>query len=131
MRDFSAWVKSRLTPDTELLNAQDARPELSSAIDRAARFLHLAALTTVLVAGAAVAMASRRFVDRQTDAVAVMRCLGAPRGLLTRLFAWRLLGLGLLASTLGCLLGYQAQQGVRWILHDWFSDQLPPASLRP
>ncbi|MBK1648846.1 ABC transporter permease [Rhabdochromatium marinum] len=131
VRDFSTWITPRLPPDAELQTAQDARPELASAIDRAARFLHLAALATVLVAGAAVAMASRRFVDQQTDAVAVMRCLGAPRGLLTRLFAWRLLGLGLLASTLGSLLGYLAQHGLLWILGDWFSERLPPSSLRP
>jgi putative ABC transport system permease protein len=129
--DFADWVGTQLPPDAELLTAQEARPELASAIDRAARFLHLAALTTVLVAGAAVALASRRFVERQTDAVAVMRCLGAPRGLLTRLFAWRLLGLGLLASTLGSALGFLAQLGLLMILGDWFGDRLPPPSLRP
>ncbi|MBK5970511.1 MULTISPECIES: ABC transporter permease [Thiorhodovibrio] len=131
VRDFADWARERLSPDAEMQNAQDARPELASATDRAARFLHLAALTTVLVAGAAVALASRRFVDQQTDAVAVMRCLGAPRGLLTRLFLWRLLGLGLIASTLGSGLGYLAQQGLLWILGDWFGTSLPSASPRP
>ncbi|EIC20276.1 ABC transporter permease [Thiorhodovibrio frisius] len=131
LRAFRDWAGSHLTPDAELQSAQDARPELASASDRAARFLHLAALTTVLVAGAAVALASRRFVERQTDAVAVMRALGAPRGLLARLFAWRLLGLGLIASTLGCLLGYLGQQGLLLILGDWFGERLPPPSLRP
>lgn len=131
LRRFAEQISPQLSPDSELLTAQDARPELASAIERAVRFLHLAALTTVLVAGAAVALASRRFVERQTDAVAVMRALGAPRGLLARLFAWRLLGLGLIAGTLGGLLGYLGQQGLWWILGDWFGEPLPPASPRP
>ena len=131
IEDFSAWAKPRLPANAGLVDAREARPEFESAVDRASRFLHLAALTTLLVAGAAIALASRRLVERQTDAVAIMRCLGAPRHLLTRIFALRLLVFGLLASLVGCLIGYLGQQGLVLLLQDWFGSDLPAATLKP
>ncbi|TVQ86102.1 MAG: FtsX-like permease family protein [Chromatiaceae bacterium] len=128
---FAAWVRPRLPPDASLLDAREARPEFETAVERAGRFLHLAALTTLLVAGAAIALASRRLVERQIDAVAIMRCLGAPRHLLTRVLALRLLLFGLLASLVGCLLGWVAQFGLALLLADWFGSALPAAGFKP
>ena len=129
--DYADWAESRLPAAAGLIDAREARPEFAAAVDRAARFLHLAALTTLLVAGAAIALASRRLVDRQTDAVAVMRCLGAPRHLLTRIFAIRLLTFGLLASLVGCLVGWLGQRGLAALLAQWFEGPLPAASIQP
>jgi putative ABC transport system permease protein len=129
--DFAAWAEPELPAYAGLIDAREARPEFESAVDRASRFLHLAALTTLLVAGAAIALASRRLVDRQTDAVAVMRCLGAPRHVLTRIFALRLLAFGLIASLIGCLLGWLGQQGLALVLADWFDGPLPAPSVAP
>jgi putative ABC transport system permease protein len=128
---FATWAESRLPPNADLIDAREARPEFETAVDRAGRFLHLAALTTLLVAGAAIALASRRLVERQTDAVAVMRCLGAPRHLLTRVFALRLLAFGLAASLIGGAVGWVGQQGLAALLADWFDTELPPASIKP
>ncbi len=129
--EFKRWLAPRLSPNTSLNDASDARPEFASAVERASRFLHLATLVTLLVAGAAIALASHRLVERQTDAVAVMRCLGAPRHLLIRVFVLRLVLLGLSASLLGCLLGWLGQLGLAAALADWFPSDLPPPSLAP
>jgi putative ABC transport system permease protein len=125
------FVARSAPPNLRVTDARDARPEFASAADRAARFLHLATLATVLVAGAAIALASRRLVGRQTDAVAVMRCLGAHRGLLTRIFLVRLLLFGLAASLVGCIIGYFAQTALVAILAQWFGSQLPPPTPEP
>ena len=129
--DYAAWAKPRLPVNAGLIDAREARPEFASAVERASRFLHLAALTTLLVAGAAMALASRRLVERQTDAVAVMRCLGAPRHLLSQVFALRLLTFGLVASLAGCLVGWLAQRGLAGLLASWFDGPLPAASVQP
>ena len=128
---FAAWAEPKLPPNAGLIDAREARPEFETAVDRAGRFLHLAALTTLLVAGAAIALASRRLVDRQTDAVAVMRCLGAPRHLLTRVFALRLVAFGLVASLAGGAAGWLAQHGLALLLVDGVGTELPPASVKP
>ncbi|MEY6432852.1 FtsX-like permease family protein [Thioalkalicoccus limnaeus] len=128
---FRAWAVAHGPNGARFVDARDARPELEGAVERASSFLHLATLATLLVAGAAIALASRRMVERQTDAVAVMRCLGAPRHLLTRLFVLRLVLFGLAASLVGSLLGYLAQFGLAQVLAELFATELPPPSLRP
>ncbi|EGV30570.1 protein of unknown function DUF214 [Thiorhodococcus drewsii AZ1] len=128
---YRDWIEPRLAANMSAESASEARPEFASAVERAARFLHLATLTTLLVAGAAIALASHRLVERQTDAVAIMRCLGAPRRLLTRIFLLRLVLFGLIASLVGCLFGWLAQAGLVGALSDWLGEDLPPASAAP
>ncbi len=128
---FKRQLEAALPANTSLSDAREARPEFASAVDRATRFLHLATLVTLLVAGAAIALASRRLVERQIDAVAVMRCLGAPRHLLTQVFLLRLLLFGLAASLIGSLLGYLSQAGLARMLAGWFGPELPAPSLAP
>ena len=128
---FKRAIEARLPANIDLIDGSTARPEFESAVDRASRFLHLATLATLLVAGAAIALASRRFVERQIDAVAVMRCLGAPNHLLMRVFMMRLVLFGLIASLVGCLLGWLGQLGLMSLLSDWFATDLPTPSLAP
>ncbi|EXJ11965.1 ABC transporter permease [Imhoffiella purpurea] len=128
---YRDWLEPRLAANMSAESASKARPEFATAVDRAARFLHLATLTTLLVAGAAIALASHRLVERQTDAVAVMRCLGAPRRLLIRIFVLRLVLFGLIASLVGCLLGWLAQAGLVDTLSGWLGEELPPPSAAP
>ena len=128
---YSGWLKPQLPVNLRLMDGRTARPEFESALDRASRFMHLATLVTLLVAGSAIALASRRLVERQIDAVAIMRCLGAPRNLLMRVFLLRLILFGLGASLTGCLVGWLGQVGLVAALADWFGTDLPAASLRP
>jgi len=128
---FKKEIQGTLPLNIRLIDGSSARPEFESAVDRASRFLHLATLVTLLVAGAAIALASRRFVERQTDAVAVMRCLGAPHHLLMRVFMLRLVLFGVVASLVGCLLGWLGQLGLMSLLSDWFAMDLPTPSLAP
>jgi putative ABC transport system permease protein len=128
---FKKEIQGNLPVNIRLIDGSSARPEFESAVDRASRFLHLATLVTLLVAGAAIALASRRFVERQTDAVAVMRCLGAPHHLLMRVFMLRLVLFGLVASLVGCLLGWLGQLGLMSLLSEWFAMDLPTPSLAP
>ncbi|MCG6986367.1 MAG: ABC transporter permease [Thiocapsa sp.] len=128
---FKKRVLANLPAGVRLIDGSSARPEFETAVERASRFLHLATLVTLLVAGAAIALASHRFVERQTDAVAVMRCLGAPHHLLMRVFMLRLLLFGLAASLIGCFLGWGGQLGLMAMLSDWFATDLPAASLSP
>lgn len=128
---FRNWSEQRLPRNASILSIEDARPELRAALDRGARFLSLAALVAVLVTGAAVALASRRLVERQADTVAIMRCLGARSGFLRRTLLLRLLLLVLIAGTIGALAGYLAQEALAGLIGDWLAHDLPRPSLQP
>jgi putative ABC transport system permease protein len=127
---FRRELEPLLQPDHELEDFRDGRPEVRAAVANAERFLVLAALVSVLLGGVAVAMASRRFVARRLDAVALMKCLGARHRDVLRLNLLQLLMLVLAASAVGSVLGYVAQFGLTALLADFVEAQLPPPSLR-
>ena len=102
-------LQERLSGNEKLEDVRDARPEIRTALERAEHFLGLAALTAAILAGAAMALAARRFVLRHLDGCAVMRCLGAQQGQVLRLFLYQFLLLGALAILCGSLLGYATQ----------------------
>jgi putative ABC transport system permease protein len=117
---FSAAAKKALGRGQRLETVQDARPEVRSALDRAGRFLSLAALVSVVLAAVAVAMAARRHSERHLSGSAVMRCLGASQATLVGTHAGELLLLGLIASTAGVLLAF----GLQWAVGSWLSRAL-------
>ncbi len=111
--------------------AADARPEIRSALDRAGRFLGLAALVSVVLAAVAVAMAARRHSERHLQGAAVMRCLGASQRTLVVIHVGELVLLGLLACAIGIALAFALQWGVgRW-LEGAMGISIPPAGWRP
>jgi putative ABC transport system permease protein len=131
VQDLRGTLRRQLAPDEQLLTVKDGRPELRSALERARRFLGLAALVSVLLAGVAVATAARRFARRHLDTSAILRCLGATQGAIIRAFSLEMLWLALFASTVGALFGLLMQTVVARILAQLLLIELPGASLRP
>jgi putative ABC transport system permease protein len=128
---FKAWMQKYSIPGERMLGVQDGRPEMRTALDRAEQFLGLAALVSVLLGGSAIAVATRHYARRQSDNGAIMRCLGASSSLLLQMFILRLLWLGVVASLIGSLLGYLAQEVLAHMLANWFVLGLPAPSLWP
>ena len=126
----NAW-KPNLALGERLNTVRDARPQIRTALERGEGFLGLAALVSVLLAGAAVAMAARRFVSRHLDNCAVMRCLGAQQKLINQLYLSQMLVLGLAASVIGVLLGYLAQTGLIVVLGPLAGVELPAPTVKP
>ncbi|MBS1225124.1 MAG: hypothetical protein H6R24_1802, partial [Proteobacteria bacterium] len=132
LAEFKTWAQPRLQTGEKLQGVRDARAELRLALERAQRFLNLAALVSVILAGVGVAIAARRFAARHWDSVAVLRCVGATQTLVIRLFVLELLMLAALAGAAGLLVGYLAQYGLSGLLGSLVSStELPPPSWRP
>ena len=117
---FRAAAEKKLGRGERIEDAENARPEIRSALDRAQKFLGLAAMLTVVLAAVAVALASRRYMQRHLDPCAVMRCLGATQSFLLRVFLGQFLLLGLFSVLAGCALGYLAH----FVLHLWLAHLL-------
>jgi len=128
---FVATARANLGRGQRLETIGESRPELRSALDRAGRFLGLAALVSVILAAVAVAMAARRHSERHLSGVAVMRCLGAVQSTLVALHVGELLLLGLIACTVGVAIAF----GLQWAVGAWLAQELqlsiPPASIWP
>ncbi len=128
MRD---WLKSHLPAGARVEGLSDGTPEMRVALERAQRFLGLAALAAVLLGGGAIAVAAREFARREADEAAIMRCLGATPRLLLQLTLLRLLSVGLAGSLVGIGIGYLAQLGLVALLAGWFGTALPPPGFGP
>lgn len=128
---FVAKVRKALGRGQRLETAADARPEIRSALDRAGRFLGLAALISVVLAAVAVAMAARRHSARHLAGSAVMRCLGASQGTLVGIHVGELLLLGVIGSAIGVLLALALQSVVGGWLASALGVAIPPAGWRP
>ena len=128
---FTTTARANLGRGQRLETAADARPEVRSALDRAGRFLGLAALVSVVLAAVAVAMAARRHSARHLQGAAVMRCLGASQSTLAGVHLGELLMLGLVACTVGVALAW----GLQWAIGGWLAGMLgisiPPAGVLP
>lgn len=131
LRVFRADAQTMMGPGQRVEDVRDARPEIKSALERAEKFLGLSALLSVVLAAVAVALAARRYLRRHLDGVAVMRCLGATQPLILRLHLQQFVGLGVLASALGCVLGLGGQAVLAALLAPLLEVALPPAGMRP
>jgi putative ABC transport system permease protein len=128
---YQRWLSPRLDVNEHIHTLEEGRPELRVALERARQFLGLAALVSVLLAGVAIAVAARRYAQRHLDTSAIMRCLGATQSTIVAIFTWEMVCLGLLASIMGCALGYVAHGVLTKILAGIVNAALPLPSLRP
>ncbi|ADE11979.1 ABC transporter permease [Sideroxydans lithotrophicus] len=124
-------LQPRLSGNEKMEDVRDARPEIRTALERAEHFLGLAALTAAILAGAAMALAARRFVLRHLDGCAVMRCLGAQQEQVLWLFLYQFILLGVVAVLLGGLLGYVTQAALIESIASMRSASLPQPGVLP
>jgi putative ABC transport system permease protein len=129
--NYRTWLQANLNAGERLEDVRDARPEIRIALERAEHFLGLAALTAVILAGVAMALAARHFIQRHLDACALMRCMGASQAQVLNIFLLQFVWLGLGAVLLGGGLGYAAQSLLVQSLDTMRAAQLPAPSLQP
>lgn len=129
---FEAWLKTRLQPSHKWLDLEDSQPRISQSLDRAEQFLLLAGAMGVGLAGIAIALAARRYSERHNDYVAMMKTLGASSTKIMSIYLSNLLVLGVIATLLGCALGWLIQAAFISLLQEYFNiTAVPQMSLRP
>ena len=131
VENLRAWLEAEMQPGQRLIDLEDANPELREAVNRAQRFLGLASLMAVLLAGAAIAVAAHHYANQRADGAAVMRALGASRRRVLRVYFLRVLAIATVASATGLALGFAAQFVLSSLLGDWLATDLPPPGWRP
>jgi putative ABC transport system permease protein len=125
------FLRPRLAVSESLRDLRDAGPEIRSAVERADRFLGMAALIGSLLATVAVAMAARRYATRQTDAVALMKCFGVSRSFVLRVLLVQLAAIAIVAGGIGASAGFLAQLGLAALLADFSGGPLPVPGWAP
>jgi|KBSSwiStaDraftv2_1062776.scaffolds.fasta_scaffold00330_13 putative ABC transport system permease protein len=128
---YRTWLAAEMKPGQRLETVRDLRPEVRQTLDRAEKFLGLAALVAVLLAAVAVALAASRYLRRHLDAAAMFRCFGAKVGQTLALFFVQFLALGVAACAAGVVVALAGQQLLVMLLSSVVATDLPPPTWLP
>lgn len=131
IRQLRTSIANRLQPTERIRSLEDGARPVRQALERAGRFLGLAALLSVVLAGAAIALAAASLIKHETRAVAVLKAIGLPRKRILWDYLLNVLTLAFLAGCLGALLGF----GLQFFLANWLANiinlELPAPTLAP
>jgi putative ABC transport system permease protein len=125
------WTQGELKPGQRMENVRDLRPEVRQTLERAERFLGLAALVAVVLAAVAVALAASRYLRRHLDTAAMLRCFGAAQRRTLALFVVQFAVLGIVASMIGIAVGLGGQALLVRLLGGIAVADLPPPAIIP
>jgi putative ABC transport system permease protein len=135
VKEFSDWLaakdKAGEYRGLRLESLEGGRPEMSSTINRAEKFLNLVALLAALLSAVAVAIVARGFAARHLDQCAMLRVLGVPQRTMAASYILEFALIGLFASGLGVLLGFAVHFGFVLLLAGLVESSLPAASIWP
>jgi putative ABC transport system permease protein len=132
---FLAWADAHIHSaglrGVRLESLESGSPEMRQTLDRAERFLNLVALLAALLAAVAVGIAARDFASRHLDDCAMLRVLGLSQRTIAGSYALEFAFVGLLASTLGVVLGYAVHHVFVALLAGLVEATLPAAGPWP
>jgi putative ABC transport system permease protein len=135
VQGFVDWAQAQVVARTvrgiRIEALQGGRPELSTTLARAEKFLNLVALLAALLSAVAVALAARGFAASHLDDCAMLRVLGLPQRTIAAAYTLEFTLMGLMASALGVALGSLVHYGFVALLAGLVDAGLPPAGLWP
>lgn len=125
---LAQWRTFReLLPNQRFESLEDGNQAVARTLDRARRYLGIAALLAVVLASVAVAISARRYAARHFDISALMRTFGLAQRQVWRIYASQLLMLGALATLLGLGLASVLQLVLLNVLGGLIPADLPAA----
>jgi putative ABC transport system permease protein len=131
MAAFATWLRNHRRPTEQLRSIAEASPQVGNASQRAAKFLSLASLASVLLCAVAVAMTARRYVQRHLDLAALLKTLGAVQSQVLLVSLVQLTGIALVATAAGAAAGFLAQDWLLTVLRGMIAAELPVTRWQP
>ena len=128
---FKSWLEEELNPQQEISDAHSRSDWLKRTVEESSRLLSFSAVISVLLAGVAISIATRQFVERHVSQVAVKKSFGASTSKIKTLYFGQLACLGITASLIGVIFGHFMQAGIAFYLQQFVDFALAPTSYLP
>lgn len=109
----------------------DGESRATEALLRAIQYIKFSTLMAIILATIAIALAARRYSERQYDVSAMLRCIGAPQRAIIKLYVYQLLMVTATTVLMGLFLGWLAHEAVVRIIAPLLPVALPAAGLLP
>jgi putative ABC transport system permease protein len=123
--DFKAAVEARFpNAGWQIRDAAAAAPGVKRYLDQMTLFLTLVGLTALLVGGIGIGNGVKTFLDGRMTSIAILKCLGAPRRLIQRVYFLQVAVLAAFGISLGLAIG----AALPWAMVASFGDKLPLAA---
>lgn len=129
--EYLDWLEPKLDVHQRVITPDEAQVSVGNALERGRRFLLLAGSIGVVLAGVALALASRQFAESQVQQVALMKSWGVSAKRVRRLYLQQALWMGIVGSLIGLGAGYLFQELLIAAVREWLPVNLPPADWKP
>ena len=120
--DVTRWLAAlnESFPDHgwRLRDSRNAQPRIKRFVDRFSVFLTLIGVTALLVGGIGVGNAVQNYLAGKRDSIAILKCLGAPGGLIFRIYLLHIGVMAVLGIGAGLILGALTPGLVNLLLED-------------
>ena len=131
IKQFTNWLKPQLKKIEAIRTLDDGLPSVQQALQRGQRFLKMASLLAVILAGAGIALSSYSLTQHETPAVAVLKTMGASRRQIFKRYLSQLFFSATIAALVGAILGYFIQLFLAGYLQEFVGQTLPSAGWWP
>jgi putative ABC transport system permease protein len=129
--EAKARLEATALPEQRVYDVKSGQPRVASAIKRAEDYLLLGSALGVILAGAAIAIASRRYALHQEATVAVMKTLGRRASAIGFFYVKQLLLIGMAGISAGLLLGWLLQSLIISLVSATLATELVEAGPAP
>ena len=117
LQDYYTWLEPKLDKEiNRWMSVEDDDSPLGRSVARAEQYFLLASLLAIVLAAVSIAVAAQRYSQRHYDPVAIMKTLGASKGMVQQVYLLQILFITGLGIALGTALGFALQQVVVWAL---------------
>ncbi len=110
LEPLRAELRTRLSAGgVRVSGYRDAQPQLKQFLDQLARYLGLIGLTSLFIGGLGVAVSIHSFLQEKQKSIAILKALGMDSSTIIQIYILQSLGLGLMGSITGLVLGILLQ----------------------
>ena len=126
---LEANFKDKLGEHYKWRDSKNGNQQVNKTMQRADSFLLLGSSLSLLLAGVAIALAVRRFIQRQTSTVAILKTLGVAPNTIAAMYFMLVSSLGILAVCVGCFIGWLLHLAILSLLGDFIATDLAGADV--
>ena len=135
IQSYEKWATSYINSEgirgLRIETMENAQPIMRKTLERAERFLSLIALLTAMVSAVAIALSARRYVLKQADSCAVLKCFGASSIDILKRQLLTLVSLGVIAAIVGSTIGFLVQHVLLMLLGNLVMGNVQSVSMWP
>lgn len=131
IKSFADYLEPLLSSGYRLTGEGESSGTLNRTVERAAQFLILCTILTLLLAAAAVSVAMTHYTRSRYKLIAILKTLGATYKTLRRWIIGQWIVLLVISMITGSIIGLASEQLLLFLLRDLLPEDLPTASIWP